>query len=139
VTSLRGVARALTARGVPSARGTPWSPVAVKQHHQALDGGHAMKVLAELPENAKRDVIGGGLFAWIVDDAVAHWNIDVPGQWQRLHTLKQVGSYVSSFVRPRNYRGLGVNLDTGIYRLIGFVRSGSRAGRKRPCRSHATQ
>ena len=29
VTSLRGVARALTARGVPSARGTPWSPVAV--------------------------------------------------------------------------------------------------------------
>jgi hypothetical protein len=29
VTTLRGVARALTARGVPSARGTPWSPVAV--------------------------------------------------------------------------------------------------------------
>jgi hypothetical protein len=29
VTSLRGVARALNARGVRSARGTPWSPVAV--------------------------------------------------------------------------------------------------------------
>jgi DNA invertase Pin-like site-specific DNA recombinase len=29
VTSLRGIARVLTARGVPSARGTPWSPVAV--------------------------------------------------------------------------------------------------------------
>ena len=29
ITTLRGVARALTARGVPSARGTPWSPVAV--------------------------------------------------------------------------------------------------------------
>jgi DNA invertase Pin-like site-specific DNA recombinase len=28
-TSLRAVARALTARGIPSARGTPWSPVAV--------------------------------------------------------------------------------------------------------------
>jgi DNA invertase Pin-like site-specific DNA recombinase len=29
ITTLRGVAHALTARGVPSARGTPWSPVAV--------------------------------------------------------------------------------------------------------------
>jgi DNA invertase Pin-like site-specific DNA recombinase len=29
VTTLRGVARALNARGVPSARGVPWSPVAV--------------------------------------------------------------------------------------------------------------
>jgi DNA invertase Pin-like site-specific DNA recombinase len=29
VTSLRGIARVLNARGVPSARGTPWSPVAV--------------------------------------------------------------------------------------------------------------
>jgi len=29
VTTLRGVARALNARGVPSARGLPWSPVAV--------------------------------------------------------------------------------------------------------------
>jgi DNA invertase Pin-like site-specific DNA recombinase len=29
VSTLRGVARALNARGVPSARGVPWSPVAV--------------------------------------------------------------------------------------------------------------
>lgn len=29
VTTLRGVARALNARGVPSARGAPWSEVAV--------------------------------------------------------------------------------------------------------------
>ena len=29
VTSLRGIARVLNARGVPSARGTAWSPVAV--------------------------------------------------------------------------------------------------------------
>jgi DNA invertase Pin-like site-specific DNA recombinase len=29
VTSLRGIARVLNARGIPSARGTPWSPVAV--------------------------------------------------------------------------------------------------------------
>jgi DNA invertase Pin-like site-specific DNA recombinase len=29
VSTLRGVARALTARGIPSARGTSWSPVAV--------------------------------------------------------------------------------------------------------------
>ena len=29
VTSLRGIARVLNARGVPNARGTPWSPVAV--------------------------------------------------------------------------------------------------------------
>jgi hypothetical protein len=85
-----------------------------------LLGEYPMKVLAELPENAKRDFISGGLFAWIVDDAVAHWNINVPGEWQRLHTLKQVGSYVSSFVRPRNYRWLGLNFDTGIYRLIGL-------------------
>jgi hypothetical protein len=28
-TTLRGVARARTARGVPTARGTPWSPVAM--------------------------------------------------------------------------------------------------------------
>ena len=42
VTSLRGVARALNARGVPSARGTPWSPVAVSNVIRRSMEGAAM-------------------------------------------------------------------------------------------------
>jgi hypothetical protein len=54
--------------------------------------------------------IGGGLLASIVDGAIAHWNVDVPGVWERTYTLTQVGSYVSKFCRP----------GPGIYRLIGL-------------------
>jgi DNA invertase Pin-like site-specific DNA recombinase len=41
VTSLRGIARVLIARGIPSARGTPWSPVAVGNIiKRSMQGAH---------------------------------------------------------------------------------------------------
>jgi hypothetical protein len=42
-----------------------------------------------------------------------HWNDGPPGDWVRLHTLQQVGSYISRFVSPR----------PGVYRLIGLSES----------------
>jgi hypothetical protein len=62
-----------------------------------------------IPENSRSEDIGGGLLAWIVDGASAHWNIDVPGDWIGPYTLEQVGSYVSSYCEHR----------AGIYQLIG--------------------
>jgi DNA invertase Pin-like site-specific DNA recombinase len=61
VTTLRGVARALNARGVPSARGVPWSPVAVinilKRATKAV-APSSQKKRAERPARSKTQ--GGG-------------------------------------------------------------------------------
>jgi hypothetical protein len=72
--------------------------------------------------------IGGGLLAWIVDGTIAHWNIDVPGEWVGPYTLEHLGSYVSSFCRP----------EAGIYRLIGLNDAGKPATLDRICGSDRT-
>lgn len=40
-----------------------------------------------------------------------HWNDGPPGHWVRLHTLEEVGSYVSSFCEPY----------CGVYRLVALA------------------
>jgi hypothetical protein len=81
-----------------------------------------------IPENSFSKDIGGGLLAWIVDGAIAHWNIDVPGDWVGPYTVKQVGSYVSKFCRP----------SAGVYRLIGLDGAGKPAILDRICGNDRT-
>jgi hypothetical protein len=40
-----------------------------------------------------------------------HWNDGPPGEWVRLHTIAEVGSYVSRFCQP----------SCGVYRLVPFA------------------
>jgi hypothetical protein len=81
-----------------------------------------------IPENSIAQDVGGGLLAWIVDGSIAHWNIDVPGEWVGPYTLKQIGSYVSKLCRPK----------AGIYRLIGLDDAGAPAPLDRICGSDRT-
>jgi hypothetical protein len=81
-----------------------------------------------IPENSVAEDIGGGLRACVVDGAIAHWNIDVPGEWIGPYTLKQVGSYVSRLCKPK----------AGVYRLIGLNDAGKPASLDRICGNDRT-
>jgi hypothetical protein len=72
--------------------------------------------------------IGGGLVARIVNGRVAHWNVDVPGHWERLYPLERVGSYISKYCEPR----------PGVYRLIALDDAGKPASLDRVCGSDQT-
>ena len=67
--------------------------------------------------------IEGGLFVRIVNGKIAHWNVDVPGDWIGPYTLKKVGRYVSKFCKPR----------AGVYRLIALDDAGKPAILDRIC------
>lgn len=44
----------------------------------------------------------------------AHWNDDIPGDWNKLHRLDEVGSYIGSHCKWKS----------GVYRLVGLAKPG---------------
>ena len=81
--------------------------------------------MAQVPfDFSKADVAEvGGLSAFAMSGKPLHWNVSVPGDWQGLYSLNDLGSYVSSFCEDK----------PGVYRLIGLDDSGKPAELDRLC------